>query len=235
MLDWRNNRDVLHNHLKRDLKHLDNGTLFIIDSYNIKDLSNDVIDFYVNSFNNLNIRRIEFYYEVKYYEKSFPKESINNLTNSIDINSKILISFLGLLFNSLNIKDSNFNNRLKEKYFKKQENYDPFENTLKLIQRLSNIEIIFKPYKILNNDYHVHGRYWFGYENNELKGYIVDGSLNTVSNNIVIAQAMDSENANIIGTLFKDKINLNQIDLINLTSNDIHDINEKIKAYLCYF
>ena len=43
---------------------------------------------------------------------------------------------------------------------------------------------------------------------------------------------MDYENANIIDTLFKDKINLNQIDLINLTSNDIHDINEKIKAYL---
>ena len=40
---------------------------------------------------------------------------------------------------------------------------------------------------------------------------------------------MDSENANIIDTLFKDKIDINQIDFIYLTSNDIHDINERIK------
>lgn len=233
MLNFKFSKNILNENLKEDFKHLDDGTLYIIDSYNIKDLSDEIINFYIDAFKNTNIRRIEFYYEAKEISL-MPINKIRTLSNELNIDFDLLCSFLGYLFNSFNIKEKDFDSKIRGKYKRKGNPYDPLKNAIKLIRGLiskDNIEVVFKAYVMPKDDYHIHGRYWVGYEKHNLLGYIVDGSLNTVENNVVLAQLMNDINCNIIANIFENKIQKSSKKFKQLNLENIENINETLKNF----
>ena len=58
-------KNNLHDHILRDFDLVEDRTLHILDNYNVKSISNDLIRFYVDAFRNTNINKIIFYYEVR--------------------------------------------------------------------------------------------------------------------------------------------------------------------------
>ena len=194
----------LREHLIEDL-HTgeDNDVLNIIDDYHVKNISDEAIEFYVDSFLNTGIKRLTLYYQI--YNGKFTsnqEREIKIIASNCNTNESIIVSFLTLCFGRFKKEDSIIEKIKSEngKYVVKRIT----TNVLKFIDQMADvgIEVWLKPYDNLRLRPPFHGRYWL----NKEAGYIVDGSLDTFLKHRVFAQLMDEENYEIISELFKKYI-----------------------------
>lgn len=201
----------LKNHLIGDGFFENNSELIMIDDYNCLNISDEAIDFFVNSFENTGVRIIKIYYQVKLPRRPMDldnyKRAIEEYANNRHIDKNLFEGFLHLINKDSKINISNLLNTIAKpcnKFYNYINQYDKF------YERMENIgvSVKFYPYKSLSLEPPFHGRYWLTPNG---KGYIVDGSLSTYGRGRIFAQIMDEENYSIIYDLYRDEVTKNTI------------------------
>lgn len=196
----------LQKHLIEDGFFENNSELIMIDDYNCLNISDEAIDFFVNSFENTGVEIIKIYYQVKLPGRPKDLENykrvIEAYANKCHINKNLFEGFLHLINKDNKTNISNLFNKIAN-------NWDKINNYInqykKFYERMENIGISVKfyPYKSLSLKPPFHGRYWLTPKG---AGYIVDGSLSTYGKGRIFAQRMDEENYSIVYGLYQDEI-----------------------------
>lgn len=200
-----------------------NNKLTIIDDYNIVDIKDDAVDFYIESFEGVGVTNIKIYFQVKAISEE-RRQEINNLAHKYGLDSNKLLCYCvfvkkGLYPKRFPIEELVFSQKPSEKVDKALN----FINSMKEI----GITVTLQPYSSLNFKPPFHGRYWLTDE----KGYIVDGSMQTYGSGLIFAQLMDAENFNRIRQLFNTHISNNANAFERLTYEDLHDIRYRFNPY----
>lgn len=200
-----------------------NNTLTIIDDYNIVDIKDGAVNFYIESFEGVGVTNIDIYFQVKKISKK-RRQEINNLAHTYGLDSNKLLCYCvfvkkGLYPKQVPIKELVFSQKSSEKV----------DKALNFINSMAEIGITvtLQPYSSLNFKPPFHGRYWLTDE----KGYIVDGSMQTYGSGLIFAQLMDVENFDRIRQLFNTHIKNNANAFERLTYDDLHDIRYRIHPY----
>lgn len=145
-----------------------NNKLTIIDDYNIVDIKDGAVDFYIESFEEVGVTNIDIYFQVKKISEE-RKQEINNLAHMYGLDSNKLLCYCVFVREGFpewgSIEKLVFNQKFSEKV----------DKALYFINRMAGIGITvtLQPYSSLNFKPPFHGRYWLTDE----KGYIVDGSM----------------------------------------------------------
>lgn len=200
-----------------------NNKLTIIDDYNIVDIKDSAVDFYIESFEGVGVTNIKIYFQVKAISEE-RRQEINNLAHTYELDSNKLLCYCvfvkkGFPKRGRPIKELVFSQKSSEKV----------DKALYFINRMAEIGITvtLQPYSSLNFKPPFHGRYWLTDE----KGYIVDGSMQTYGSGLIFAQLMDEENFDRIRQLFNTHISNNANEFNLLTYDDLHDIRYRIHPY----
>lgn len=200
-----------------------NNKLTIIDDYNIVDIKDGAVDFYIESFEGVGVTNIKIYFQVKAISEE-RRQEINNLAHTYELDSNKLLCYCvfvkeGFPKRGRPIKELVFSQKASEKV----------DKALYFINRMAEIGITvtLQPYSSLNFKPPFHGRYWLTDE----KGYIVDGSMQTYGSGLIFAQLMDEENFDRIRQLFNTHISNNANEFNPLTYDDLHDIRYRIHPY----
>lgn len=229
-----NEKETFKYNLIRDFSDCENVTLNILDNYNVKNLKEDIIDFYKYAFEDTNINKLIFYFSTKYYD-NLTGQVISDISNEINVDFNNLVAFFSMIFDSLNYSNKHiyFHETLVKAYtIKYVETLNSINSFINFISKFNEIgiEVSFKPYKKLNKLY-LHGRYWISNSPNCRKGYLIDGSLNTLPNGLVTGQLMNEENYNIISKYFNDKIISRSYQYDEFRIDDLRTINLALHNY----
>lgn len=196
----------LQKHLIEDGFFENNSELIMIDDYNCLNISDEAIDFFVNSFENTGVQIIKIYYQVKLPGRPMNLENykrvIEAYANKCHIDKNLFEGFLHLINKDNKTNISNLFNNIAKQWDKI---YNYINQYKKFYERMENIGVFVKfyPYKSLSLEPPFHGRYWLTPNG---KGYIVDGSLSTYGRGRIFAQRMDEENYSLIYDLYRGKI-----------------------------
>lgn len=224
-----NKNNELHNHLIKDfnLAYAEDKILHIIDNYHVKNISGKALQFYVNAFSNTGIRKIIFYYEVNLNKKDL--ELINDLSRDFNLPHDMLLSFI-TIFHSKSNRSKKLFDKLESLSKSNKTILKELDSIINFFEKLHNIgiEVKLQPYKTFPTNY-IHGRYWINLDSNIHKGYIVDGSLNTYPNGLIIAQVMDNENYQIVSDVLHEIISNRKSDFVELEINDLTWMYEEIQ------
>lgn len=91
----------LKNHLIGDGFFENNSELIMIDDYNCLNISDEAIDFFVNSFENTGVRIVKIYYQVKLPRRPMDldnyKRAIEKYANNCHIDKNLFEGFLHLI------------------------------------------------------------------------------------------------------------------------------------------
>lgn len=202
-----------------------NNTLTIIDDYNIVDIKDGAVNFYIESFEGVGVTNIDIYFQVKKISKK-RRQEINNLAHTYGLDSNKLLCYCVFVRKGFPKWGS-----IKELVFS-QRPLEEVDKALYFINRMKEIGITvtLHPYSSLNFNPPFHGRYWLTDE----KGYIVDASMQTYGSGLIFAQLMDAENFYIIKReLFDTRIKNNANEFEPLTKQDLDDIINKVHPYHC--
>lgn len=199
-----------------------NNKLTIIDDYNIVDIKDGAVDFYIESFEGVGVTNIKIYFQVKAISKE-RRQEINNLAHTYGLDSNKLLGYCVFVKKGFSQRGS-----IKELVFS-QKSSEKVDKALYFINRMAEIGITvtLQPYSSLNFKPPFHGRYWLTDE----KGYIVDGSMQTYGSGLIFAQLMDAENFDRIRQLFNTHISNNANAFKPLTKEDLYDIRYRIHPY----
>ena len=225
MFEIVNNGTSLNNNFRNDHFFDTTQTLNIIDDYNILDIKDDAIAFYVKSFNGLGVKNINIYFQVKFVTQQRRNEIEEICSEHEGINQNKLLAFClfikkGLYPNRKRIKEIVFTNA----------NLKKVNRALVFIKEMKSvgITITLYPYYSFNINPSFHGRYWI----TEEKGYIVDGSLQTYSTGMIFAQLMDDVNFKIIKEqIFDEQIKNNARVFESLSRDDIETLKDCFLFY----
>lgn len=196
----------LQKHLIEDGFFENNSELIMIDDYNCLNISDEAIDFFVNSFENTGVEIIKIYYQVKLPGRPMNLENykrvIEAYANKCHIDKNLFEGFLHLINKDNKTNISNLFNNIAKQWDKI---YNYINQYKKFYERMENIGVFVKfyPYKSLSLEPPFHGIYWLTPNG---KGYIVDGSLSTYGRGRIFAQRMDEENYSLIYDLYRGKI-----------------------------
>lgn len=223
----------LHEHLINDfnLRNANDRTLHIIDNYNVKTLSDrNTINFYNDSFRDTYIEQIIFYHQVNLDEDDL--NEIRDLSRRLDLNFEELISFVSIFHSKSISRNKGIIKELDLLAHRQKYPWNHFKSTKDFMSSFERININVKihPYKAFSKNY-IHGRYWININPNVQKGYLVDGSLNSYPNALIIAQSMDEENYSIIHSVLTHILNEKSADFIELGINHLDRIYNKICDY----
>lgn len=202
-----------------------NNTLTIIDDYNIVDIKDGAVNFYIESFEGVGVTNIDIYFQVKKISKK-RRQEINNLAHTYGLDSNKLLCYCVFVRKGFPKWGS-----IKELVFS-QKPLEEVDKALYFINSIARIGITvtLHPYSSLNFNPPFHGRYWLTDE----KGYIVDASMQTYGSGLIFAQLMDAENFDIIKRqLFDIHIKNNANEFEPLTKQDLDDIRNKVHPYHC--
>ena len=190
MLKYTGNGTTLRENLINDGFFDDSDILNIVDDYNIVDIEDDAIDFYFKTFNDINLRTINIYFQVKEISEQ-RKIEIEDLARYYEMDGVLLLALCVFLMKGLYPPHTPVRDLLL-----KQSNYHKLVKAIRFVERLRDIgiDVVIHPYSSLNFKPPFHGRYWF----TEDRGYIVDASLNTYGRGLIFAQRMDDVNFHII-------------------------------------
>lgn len=201
-----------------------NKTLTIIDDYNIIDIKDGAVDFYIESFEGVGVTNIDIYFQVKEISEERGQE-INNLAHTYGLDSNKLLCYCVFVKKGLYPKRDPI-----EKLVFSQKSSEKVDKALYFINRMKEIGITvtLHPYSSLNFNPPFHGRYWLTDE----KGYIVDASMQTYGSGLIFAQLMDAENFDIIKRqLFDIHIKNKANEFEPLTKKDLEDIRNRVHHY----
>lgn len=201
-----------------------NITLTIIDDYNIIDIKDGAVDFYIESFEGVGVTNIDIYFQVKEISEERGQE-INNLAHTYGLDSNKLLCYCVFVKKGLYPKRDPI-----EKLVFSQKSSEKVDKALYFINRMKEIGITvtLHPYSSLNFNPPFHGRYWLTDE----KGYIVDASMQTYGSGLIFAQLMDAENFDIIKRqLFDIHIKNKANEFEPLTKKDLEDIRNRVHHY----
>ena len=197
------------------------NVLDIIDDYNIIDISDDAIDFYVESFRGVGLRHINIYFQIKPLSHDRCTQ-IEELSRRYGVESNTLKSFIVFVQKTLYPKEKSLTDLLVT-----NSNYQKLQKAFRFINALQSIGITVElhPYNSLHFNPPFHGRYWL----TERGGYIVDASLQTFGHGLIFAQLMDDENYRIIKEeLFDQHIVVACEEFLPLTFELLNDIVDRI-------
>lgn len=202
--------EALHNALTKMFEQGDNNTiLHIIDDYNIDYKTvNETIEYFVKEINRIEkIKKIRIYVQTDKYDLS----TSNNQLMSIDNAFKKKLSCALAIFMKTKKIYSSF------KWYSADRAYDKI---CKFMSGFKGKTCEFVVYENLNTRPPFHGRYWLSANN----GLIIDGSLNTVDERLVLAQEMDDVNFSIV----KERLNsvLNSGDDVRFDKNKLDDLKK---------
>jgi hypothetical protein len=219
--------EELKRHLIED--HFFNGSriLNIIDDYHVKNIKDEAIKFFRDGFQDTGVENINIYFQIKEIKKGIKERRENEiraLAKRIDETYEATLSFLVFLLTSISFNNG-LDDKLRETYLKGDAD-KLVKSALRFIDALHtvNINVTFKPYSSLGFRPPFHGRYWI----NEVKGYIVDASLDTYLSGRVFAQLMDDENYQIINGLFNHEVEPRTRRFSPMNGDTIRRVHNKI-------
>lgn len=198
-----------------------NNTLTIIDDYNIVDIKDGAVNFYIESFKGVGVTNINIYFQVKEISEK-RRQDINNLAHTYGLDSNKLLCYCVFVKKGLYPKPVPI-----EKLVFSQKPSEKVDKALNFINSMAKIGITvtLHPYSSLNFNPPFHGRYWLTDE----KGYIVDASMQTYDSGLIFAQLMDAENFDIIKRQLFDTHILNNANAFEpLTYQDLYDIRYRV-------
>ena len=224
-----NKKNELHSHLVKDfgIAYAEDKILHIIDNYHVKNIDDNALRYYLDSFNNTGIRKLIFYYEVKLSNRDL--KLIEDLSKEFEIPYKTLLSFI-TIFHSNSKRSKKLFDKLGSLSDDNSIILKELDSIINFVEKLGNIgiEVKLQPYESFPKNY-IHGRYWVNLDSNIQKGYIVDGSLNTYPKGLIIAQLMDKENYDVISDVLSEIISNRINDFDELGFDELTDMYKDIQ------
>ena len=212
---------TLQEHLKTDefFKHLESGEtyntiLYIIDDHHFNNSEDPKTrEFYVKAFAESGVREITIFLQARNYRLEI-MDQVRDYCRSAKIPENEYIAFqtlvdIPLTKRIINEETGRYETKASAgrwglDYLKKM-----VKNSLIAIDFINQmwmqngIDVKYQYYDNLHFRPPFHGRYWITPEG---KGYIVDGSLNTIEKDLVFVQKMDDENYDRVKYLFDTHI-----------------------------